>query len=442
MLTKIFMLTTCLKPKSTTKSTTKLTTKLTTTTPKSTTTTKPKSTTTTKLKTSKKPKSTTKSTTSKKPKSKPKSTSTKSSDWDVFMSEFNSDAPIVTTSVRAELVATELMPTISTYSANTMKKYIVGGDIVDMSLDQEITFNDKNTGRNCHLCDCRLFPSRNMLICSGCGVEAVNHANTAEEEYSTSAITECNVHSEGFLAFKMTGRGSYGLQRSILKTCASYTKYRKSNTLKDMKNWNVHSKKHHIPKNVIKEANDMFAIIKTHGYVFRKDGKKGVLSACLYYACYNNGISKTPSEIAQFSDIEEKFHSFGDRVLHDLNERGVIEIPTKVAPIRDYVNRYMILLDIDTKYTPFVLDLIARAEKKQIHILHDSKNCTKCVGAIYMLINRVPELRKRITKEMIEKECGLSKTTFIRYYNMLGDYYKKLKKVFKRHQITMPATWR
>ena len=186
----------------------------------------------------------------------------------------------------------------------------------------------------------------------------------------------------------------------------------------------------------------MFATIKEAGYVFRKDGKKGVISACLYYACYNNGISKTPSEIAQFSNIEEKFHSFGDRILHDLNELGVIEIPIKVAPITDYVTRYMTLLEIPMKYKKFVLELIARADKKHIHILHDSKNNTKCVGAIYMLIDRVPDLSKRITKEMIEKDCGISKTTFIRYYNVLCDHYKCLKKIFKRNGISMKSEWR
>jgi transcription initiation factor TFIIIB Brf1 subunit/transcription initiation factor TFIIB len=365
-------------------------------------------------------------------------------DWDLFMDEFMSDEPVIIADESVEkIVATETMPTIYSYTGNdSMTKYIVGGDMVNMSLEQEVDFADNADGNICYLCNSELIAARNMMICSGCGVESANHINTPEGGYSTSALNDCNVHKDGFLAFKVTGRGSYGCQRSMLKTCASYTKYRKNTTLKDMKNWNIHSKKHHIPKNVIKEANDMFATIKEHGYVFRKDGKKGVLSACLYYACYNNGISKTPSEIAQFSDIEEKFHSFGDRMLHDLNERGVIEIPDKIAPITDYVNRYMTLLNIPTKYTVFVLDLIARAEHKKIHIVHDSKNNTKCVGAIYMLVDRVPDLRKKITKELIESLCCISKTTFIRYYNVLCTYHKKLKKVFRRHGISMKTEWR
>lgn len=302
---------------------------------------------------------------------------------------------------------------------------------IDFNLEANI---DKNIIRT-HTCkSCGMDITNNCLTCANCGTEYI------DSSYSCAAITDCNVNDKGFISMKIVGNNSYGLQRSLLKTCSNYCTYRKVNTLKEMNNWNAQSTKH-IPKNVIDEANEMFATIKKHKYVFRKDGKRGVLSACLYYACYANGISKTPSEIAQFSNIEEKFHSLGDRKLHDLNEKGIISIPIKINPISHYTNRYFELLGINVKYTSFIIDLISTAEKKKIHILHDSKNNTKCVGAIYMLVTRVPELR-HITKDKIEQECSISKTTFIRYYNVLCEYYKKIKMVFKIHKIPMPIIWK
>jgi transcription initiation factor TFIIIB Brf1 subunit/transcription initiation factor TFIIB len=358
--------------------------------------------------------------------------------WDSFMDEINSTDPFIISDVlqiRSNNIEDAPAPTLKN-----------GKDLTLDSIDFEM--NTKNPSSNnlynglCH-CGGQIYNNKGILVCQQCGIELQNTSCVIEEEeYSVSAVTDCNVNSNGFIAVKMIGKGSYGYQRSLLKTCANYSKYRKINTLKDMNNWNNTSKKQHIPKNVIQEANDMFAKIKEKGYVFRKDGKIGVLSACLYYACYNNGISKTPSEIAQFSGIEERFHSQGDRILHDLNERGIIDIPLKVNPIVDYIDRYMELLDISKRYKQFVIDIIARAEKKHIHIIHDSKSNTKAIGAIYMLVERIPELRKRITKDMIEKDCGISKTTFIRYYNILYKYYKKLKKIFKIHQIPMPIEWK
>lgn len=361
----------------------------------------------------------------------------KSVSWDSFLSDLNSNEPIIIPDVIPEIHPRD--NNINEYAKPI--KVLRNSDDSDFDIfEHKINVHEKNA--SCNGCGGVLYASGTIVTCQSCGVETSNTSNITEDDYSTSATTNCNISSNGFITLKMVGKGSQRYHRNMLKTCADYSKYSKINTLKDMNNWNSQSKKHHIPKNVILEANDMFAKIKEHGYVFRKDGKKGVLSACLYYACYNNGISKTPSEIAQFSGIEEKFHSLGDRILHDLNERDIIKIPIKINPIEDYVDRYIELLDIPKKYRQFIIELIYRAEKKHIHILHDSKNNTKCVGAIYMLVDRVPELRKKITKEKIDQECGISKTTFIRYYNVLCQYYKKLKKVFKRHQIPMKDEWR
>lgn len=305
-----------------------------------------------------------------------------------------------------------------------------------------LDITDKQTNI-CMTCGSALYYYDSVLICNNCGEEASIRAyNTMEEEFSTSALTECNVNAYGAMSIKMSGKNSYALNRKLYQTCANYATYRKNTTLKAMLQWNNDSTTHHIPKFVIREANDMFAKIKEHGYVFRKDGKNGVISACLYYRCYANGLTKTPSEIAQFSGIEEKFHSFGDRVLHNLHGLGIVDIPMKINPIADYVERYMELLHIDKKYKPFVVELIERAENKHIHILHDSKNSTKAIGAIYMLIQRVPELRSAISKEKIDAVIGISKTTFMRYYEILCKYYKRIKLVFKKHKIPMPISWR
>jgi hypothetical protein len=310
-----------------------------------------------------------------------------------------------------------------------------------MSLDEKPTFNKKKSTSECSECGGNMITANSVMYCNKCGIEIANTSNATEDHYSHSLANDCNVNSKGFVAMKMVGRGAYSFNRSLLKTCASYSKYREANILKELKNWNVHAKKH-IPDNVLKEACDMFVEIKRHKYVFRKDNKKGVLSACIYYACNNNKISRTPNEIAEFAGIEEKFHSFGDRILQDLNERGIIEIPAKIDPISDYVERYMLLLNIPLKYKQFAIDLIKKADKKKIHVINDSKNNTKCVGAIYMLVDRIPGLRKTITKELIDKKCGISKTTFVRYFNILCRYHKKLKNVFKRHKIPMRDEWR
>jgi transcription initiation factor TFIIIB Brf1 subunit/transcription initiation factor TFIIB len=186
---------------------------------------------------------------------------------------------------------------------------------------------------------------------------------------------------------------------------------------------------------------ELFSKIKENNYVYRGNGKKGVLGACLFYACVMNHITKTPREIASVMEIEERFLSQGDRTVQELNEKGVISIPTILRPLTDYLDQYFPALGIPLKYRQFIIDIVERAEKKNIHILNDSRTTTKCIGAIFLLINRVKELKK-ISKDQIVKECNISKSTFIRYYNLLLMNYKILKPVFKKHRIPMPVSWK
>lgn len=291
----------------------------------------------------------------------------------------------------------------------------------------------------CYSCDGDLLLAGAFLVCKRCGLEIPN-STTTDDDSHTNSNQDCNVNDRGFISMKIIGKGSYGYNRSMLKSCADYSRYRKMHTLKEIHNWNAQSSSIHLPKNVIEEANNMFAKIKDNGHVYRKDVKKGVQSACLYYACYMNGISKTPNEIASLVGIEEKFHSMGDRILRDLNEKSIINLPAKINPIVDYIERYFELLNIPKKYQGFVLDIIETADRHKLHVLYDSKNNTKCIGTIYMLIDRVSEL-SNIDKEKIDEECQISKTTFMKYYNMLCKFYRKFVPVFIKHRICMKSEW-
>jgi flagellar biosynthesis GTPase FlhF len=156
-----------------------------------------------------------------------------------------------------------------------------------------------------------------------------------------------------------------------------------------------------------------------------------------------NNITKTPREISSIMEIEERFLSLGDRKIQGLHEKGVITIPTMLRPLQDYLDQTFPSLNIPNKFKRFVYDIIERAENMNIHIMDDSRPTTKCIGAIFLIINRVPiQALKHINTDTIVKECKISKSTFMRYYKLLIANYPKLKPVFKKHKIPMPSYWR
>lgn len=356
-------------------------------------------------------------------------------DWDELFDQINDLSQSAVTNTALFSVA----------SLSALEQQQSKNDIIDenTTLEASIHTNIQKTSNGCYSCGGKLLVRDNYMICQTCGQEFQGTVvSTIEDECTVTTAQDSNVNDKGFISMRIVGKGSYGYNRNLLKSCANYSRYRTMTTLKEMHNWNSQSTENQLPKNVISEANNMFAAIKEHGYVFRKDVKKGVQGACLYYTCHMNNLSKTPYEIAKIIGIAEKFLSAGDRILRDLNERNIIQIPAKIDSISSYVDRYFELLVIPAIYKSFVLDLIGQADSDKLHVLHDSKNNTKCIGAIYMLVERIPILRKMISKDRIEAECGISKTTFIKYYNMLCKYYRKLAHVFIKHRIPMKSIWR
>lgn len=310
----------------------------------------------------------------------------------------------------------------------------------DINLENTIDIdNSKNIHKICSKCQITCIIKDGQLVCGTCG-EIIGVCENVEQ-YSISTDKGHNTSNNSFMSFNIIGKNAYCYQRSFLKTCADYTSYRKNNNKKDMYNHAYQYDGKKPPKDVIKIAVEIFSKIKDAGYVFRGKKKKGVQGACLFYACVIKGLTKPPREIASIMGIEERFLSHGDRILQDLNERGVISIPTILRPMKDYINQYFPALNIDDKYKDFVMAIIDRAEKKNIHIKNDSRTTTKVIGAIYLLVTRIPELRK-ITKEKIVKECNISKSTFIRYFNLLNANHTLLKKTFKRYRIPIDTKYR
>jgi transcription initiation factor TFIIIB Brf1 subunit/transcription initiation factor TFIIB len=334
-------------------------------------------------------------------------------EWDNFMREFTT----CDTDIRIEFGATR--------------------DIPDATCEVDERIIDY---KSCPTCRTQCVIDGNALVCQSCGYELTNLIE-AQSDFSVAA-QECSGMSSVFVPLKLVGCTASRYTRSVYLAAANYGDYAKNKNFKEMVAWSHRSKGRKLPKNVIRAANEMFHIIKQHGYVFRVNCKRGVMGECLYYACNAHGISKTPGEIADIVGIEEKFLSYGDRVLQDLNEKRIITIPTNIDPIRDYTVRYLDLLDIDPKYVDFVVDLINTAERKRIHILHDSRNNTKAAGAVYILVCRIPKYKKLINTDMIEQRCNISKTTFKRYADVIVQYHRVLTRVFKRHRIPMPDSWR
>lgn len=312
-------------------------------------------------------------------------------------------------------------------------------DDIDILNDGSIKELETINHKLCPDCNvvCKIYDI--FIICEQCGLEREWDMHSSNL-YSMSIDQNYNTTNNSYMTFNIIGVNSYHYNRSFLKTCADYSAYRNNNNKKEIFNKIYQYEGNKPPHNIINAAAELFDQIKNKGYVYRGDGKLGVIGACLYYASIMNNLTRTPKEIALIMNIDDKFLSHGDRILQELNELGIITIPTDYKPLNDYLNQFFPALGIPDKYKEFVVAIIARAERKHLHIKNESRTTTKIIGVIYLLTQRVPEL-KHIKKDTISIECNrISKSTFIKYYTLISDNYKIMKKLFGKYKIPLPRS--
>jgi hypothetical protein len=334
-------------------------------------------------------------------------------------------------------------------------------DITPINLDVAICeVKEEAPPDFCPECKLPLKILEDVMICSDCGLEVDLNAEYNPEVYNSMIDGNYNSSTTASTSFTFSGKKSYGYQKAILKSCSDYSTTSYQTIKKEILNRINMYEGNKPPMNIqlncidlyysIKENNKSYLDIINQGatertekkrLVFRSNGKWGIIAACLYYSCVAEGLTRTPREISDIIGIDEKYQSAGDKRLQEFYELGIINIPIHGRLLDDYIGRYFPLLGIPDKYRQFVVDMIARAEQKCLHICNENRTSTKCVGVIYILCMRIPELRN-ITRDVIARECKISKTTFVRYSATLLNNWPLIKKIFKRHHVPMPIEWR
>jgi transcription initiation factor TFIIIB Brf1 subunit/transcription initiation factor TFIIB len=316
-------------------------------------------------------------------------------------------------------------------------------DTASVSSDLSVKLEFEESEADNSMCPYCFVPGRvrdTKIYCTQCGLER-EWDEYNEDLYDRSIEQNHNTSSNSFVSFNIVGKNCSDMRRSYMNSCANYSSHRRYNSRRETEMRIYQYDGREVSQTVIDAALEIYEQIKDSFHVFRGNGKWGIIAACLYYAFIKEGQARTPKEVASILGTDEKFLSQGDRKLLKYNDMGIISIPTSVHPIAEYLHHYMTALEIDLKYKVFILDIINRAQEKYLHIKNDCRTTTKCVGAIYLLCQRVPELR-HINKQQIADVCKISKSTFLRYYELIMRHHELLEKSFRRNGIPMPVAWR
>jgi transcription initiation factor TFIIIB Brf1 subunit/transcription initiation factor TFIIB len=303
---------------------------------------------------------------------------------------------------------------------------------------------DKNIGNFafCKKCKSQCLIAITSVICKKCGQE--RDRNFTVEHFGAS--DGHNTSRTAFAPFKFTGKGATAYQHVLLVSGSDYSIRSKIIISKELHRFNRNFETQ-IPKDIVNKAVKMFNNMRdniknsnTGSGIVRNDVKNGVLGACLSYACAEANYAMPFKKIAELMEIEETYLHQGDRRVRAAATKKHISLPKNINVVENYVDKYCRKLGVDEKYIIFVKDLINRVEEKKLNLEYACQPLTKCAGAIYMLTRRVKSIK--ITEKQISSNCGISRGTFKRYYDLIVRYHRLFKKVFKRNGISMDKEWK
>jgi transcription initiation factor TFIIIB Brf1 subunit/transcription initiation factor TFIIB len=292
---------------------------------------------------------------------------------------------------------------------------------------------------NCEDCNVEMkkLYSEYNLICPQCNsCITVNNVG----EHTISAGENHNISNNSYMNLRITGKDKKQYENVLRDATHDYKKYRNYKILKTLKQHNFTSADFQLPQVVLNDALDTYIKLKSEDFVRRGMILRGVLGACLYIQCQEHNITKTRSQIAKLMKIPESKLSFGLHEIERYAERGIIDIKKNLDPALDYFNAYFESFEIPVCYIAFAKALYDRIEKKKIKEVEQCYNTTKCVGIIYFICILIDI---SITHEMIAQRCdNISRGTYLNVYNAILKNESKLRKVFKRHNMKLPAGWK
>lgn len=317
-------------------------------------------------------------------------------------------------------------------------------------LEPEYTQVRQEKARICPDCRVDMYISPDGLACEQCGYVD----ECGESDTTSDIVNNYNTSGDSAAPVRITGPNHFMFQKKMIADTSNYDKTRRKNTIDQMMNTVYQWPGAAPPKHIVMQAAEMYLEIQQN-CIKRGDVRLGTMADCIYKICIANGYIRKPKEIAAMFKIPQYELSNGAKIVDDLIASGKINAPKKnntIDPAEHimecYLTRYFESFKIPDKpkYKHFVQRLIRYADKYGIS--SSSNISSKCAGAMYVLSLACPDLN--ITKEAIEIDCNISKSTFTKFYKSVIGILKsepeaeldkkkqsRLQEVFRKSRINL-----
>ena len=307
-------------------------------------------------------------------------------------------------------------------------------DFLNDSKFEEIQKTEENNHyKNCIECNIQMQPNiNNTLTCPECGyIKKVIIENLEYEPSMSGYNTTENYH----IPIKCIGKNSFQYQKYLRNNTSQYSIIQETSIKRILEKLNYKSDNFVIPKNIISNVLNQYKKIRETSKIHRGEILKGILGSLLYYECLKEGIIRKPKELAKWYEISENDLSKGDKILRDLAEQGILDLPINQNYNEDYIESYLKRINLDIKYSLFLNELLERINKLKIGN-PNARLSTKIAALIFLLVISKKYI---ISTEDIASEFDISISTFKTFYMEIYKQKKSLDDILNKYNIELPT---
>lgn len=292
-----------------------------------------------------------------------------------------------------------------------------------------------------------------FYVCNTCGkmdkcFEDISDNQTQfGNDASESQISYCNTSGNSSTPVRVKGKYSGRHDKQLISHTSDYNKTQKYTSLNEMNQILYHYNGRKPGPAFINRGAEIFYSIQQTGCIKRGKPRRGAMAVCLNKACKEGGVEWCADDLASMfkvsvTDISRQEKAIDER-MQTQKSTGYVsqnwDLETTIKSIRD---TNFELLELPDEYKDFIWMLVYFTVKKDIS--QTSVEKTKVAGAIYILSISCDDVT--ITKDDIERECKVSKSTFMRYFTEIKTFLncndkeksrKQLMHIFKKYNISL-----
>lgn len=276
----------------------------------------------------------------------------------------------------------------------------------------------------------------NVMVCRDCGSEFGGITDLRQEwrfygseDNKSEDPSRCSGPGDTILSGTSLGTGVLGNNRNFISKHIGWNRrtYKERAIIKIFNNLKSCVNGHNIVDRVIRKTIEFYELI-SKGNINRGKPHKGLIGACLYYACRYYHDMRSQEEIAKIMDVPCKKITTGCKQFKDIMQSRDKNFNNNIvaSTAHDFIESYSMKLKLNDLFKGIALHISDTAH--QLGIIAENTPPSIAASSIYLTSVMY---KLGITKQMIADKCNICQVTVSKAYKKMYPYRAYLLPVIR-----------